>query len=217
MPSDPPVIYWDACVPLSYINGRADRLPQIEALMQQSGKDCHIITSVLSVTEVAFAKVEQDEKSLDPEVEEKISKLWQVGSPIQLVEFYEVIAVKAQKLMRAAIAKGWNLKPGDAIHLATADHIKKGGKNVTEFHTYDEGLEKYEELTEARFKICRPTAAQPVLAFQDTEAQHDNKGKPSQAETAEPVPAEIRGSDSGRVEGQAGTEEAKAIDPEEGG
>ena len=177
MPSDPPVIYWDACVPLSYINGRADRLPQIEALMQQSGKDCHIITSVLSVTEVAFAKLEQDAKILDPAVEEKISKLWQGGSPIQLVEFYEVIAIKAQRLMRAAILKGWNLKPGDAIHLATADHIKKSGKNVTEFHTYDEGLDKYQELVEKRFKIIRPTAQQPVMVFGESNADSKAAGK----------------------------------------
>lgn len=158
-----PVIYWDACVPLSYINGDAARLPTIEALMQQSGKDCQLITSVFSIAEVAFAKYEQDQMVLDAGIEAKISNLWQVGSPIQLVEFFEVIAVKAQALIRVAVSKGWTLKPGDAIHLATADHLK-----VSQFHTYDDGLDKYKELTNAHFDICRPVVAQTVMVFPAT-------------------------------------------------
>ena len=68
MLSDLKKVYWDSCVPLSYINGTADRIPHIEGLLQQSGKDLQIITSVFTVTEVAFAKEEQDEKVLDAAV-----------------------------------------------------------------------------------------------------------------------------------------------------
>jgi len=168
MSSDLKTVYWDACVPLSYINGTADRISDIEGLLQQSGKDLQIITSVFTVTEVAFAKVEQDAKVLDSEVEAKISTLWQVGSPIQLVEFYEVIAARARELMRAAIPHGWRLKPGDAIHLATADHMK-----VAEMHTYDEALHKYQELTYTKFPICQPIAAQANIVF---DAQQADKG-----------------------------------------
>ena len=106
MLSDLKTVYWDACVPLSYINGTADRIPHIEGLLQQSGKDLQIITSVFTLTEVAFAKAEQDAKVLDATVEAKISTLWQVGAPIKLVEFYEVIAARARELMRAAIRAG---------------------------------------------------------------------------------------------------------------
>ena len=169
MLSDLKKVYWDSCVPLSYINGTADRVPHIAGLLQQSGKDLQIITSVFTVTEVAFAKAEQDAKVLDAAVEAQISTLWQAGAPIQLVEFYEVIAVKAHKLMRTAIPRGWRLKPADAIHLATADHLK-----VSEMHTYDEELFKYQELTDTHFPICRPIANQASIAF---DAHHAGEGK----------------------------------------
>ena len=175
MLSDLKTVYWDACVPLSYINGTADRIPHIEGLLQQSGKDLQIITSIFTVTEVAFAKAEQDAKVLDATVEAKISTLWQVGAPIKLVEFYEVIAARARELMRAAIPRGWSLKPGDAIHLATADHLK-----VSEMHTYDEGLYRYKELTVTHFPICRPVATQPIIDF---DAHHADEGT---NETTEP-------------------------------
>lgn len=177
MLSDLKTVYWDACVPLSYINGTADRIPHIEGLLQQSGKDLQIITSVFTVTEVAFAKAEQDAKVLDATVEAKISTLWQVGAPIQLVEFYEVIAERARELMRAAIPRGWSLKPGDAIHLATADHLK-----VSEMHTYDEELYKYQELTDTHFPICRPIATQANIAFGEhhTDEETNETTEPNQ-------------------------------------
>jgi predicted nucleic acid-binding protein len=160
MLTDLPIIYWDACVPLSYINGITDRLPDIEGLLRKSGADFQLITSVYSIIEVAFAAIEQEAKTADPEIEEQISKLWALGSPIQTVEFYGLIAEKARKLMRDALSEGWSLKPGDALHLATADHLKVGA-----FHTYDEGLDKYEKITGTHFKICRPIATQPVIVM----------------------------------------------------
>jgi hypothetical protein len=110
MPSDLPRYYWDACVPLSYINGITERLQHIDAFMSRSGRDCELVTSVLSITEVAYATSEKDNKALDPNAETKISKLWQVGSPIKIVEFYELIAMKAQHLMRAATHPWMELK-----------------------------------------------------------------------------------------------------------
>jgi predicted nucleic acid-binding protein len=140
---DKPKIYWDACVPLSYINA---------SLRSHSPKS------------------EQKQIKLDSAQEERIAKLWRIGSPIQVVEFYELIAQKARNLMRSAIPEGWSLKTGDAIHLATADHLK-----VTEFHTYDDKLDKYETITETHFKICRPLASQPVMVLGAT--QYLNRGR----------------------------------------
>ena len=203
MLSDLKTVYWDACVPLSYINGTQNRIPHIEGLLKQSGKDLRIITSVFTVTEVAFAKAEQDAKVLDATVEAKISMLWQVGAPIQLVEFYEVIAAKARELMRAAIPHGWSLKPNDAIHLATADHLK-----VSEMHSYDEKLYKYKELTDTHFPICRPVATQPIIDF---DAHHTEEGtnepaEPNPQETAISISPGIRSSPSSPGEDQARTE-----------
>lgn len=158
--SDLPLVYWDACVPLSYINGEVDRLSQIEALLAESGKTLQLVTSILSITEVAAAKIEQDGKVLDADIEAKINSLWEVESPIEVVEFYELIAEDAKKLMRQGIPKGWKLKPPDAIHLATADRLK-----VSAFHTYDPALEKYSQLTQTKFPIGPPVAEQPVLVL----------------------------------------------------
>jgi predicted nucleic acid-binding protein len=158
MLNDLPLKYWDACVPLSYINGDPDRLPHIEALLQLSGKEFQIITSVISVTEVAFAKMEQDNKALDAEKEVAIQKLWNPGSPIQIVEFFELLANKAKELMRKGLEQGWKLKAPDAIHLATADHL-----HVSEFNTYDDKLAKFSLLTETKFNIVPPIASQPVM------------------------------------------------------
>jgi len=157
--SDLPLVYWDACVPLAYINGEANRLPHIQGLLQDSGKNIQIVTSILSITEVAFAKVEQDGKSPDADTEAKINKLWEIGSPIETVEFYELIAEDAKKLMRAGLPHGFSLKPADAIHLATADRLQ-----VTEFHTYDDvKLSNFSQFTKTKFPIIQPTARQAVI------------------------------------------------------
>jgi predicted nucleic acid-binding protein len=145
-------------VMLSYINGTPDRLPDIEALLGRSGKDCRLITSVLSIVEVAFAKQEQDAKALSDEQAAAIAELWEANSPISTSEFYQLIAEDAQALIREAMTRGWSLKAADAIHLATADRLK-----VVEFHTYDKSLEKYSEITKTKFKICAPVAGQLVM------------------------------------------------------
>lgn len=211
--SEKKLVYWDACVPLSYINGYAGRLSHIEGILQDG--DIQLITSVFSIVEVAFALREQQKKKLDPETEEKITKLWQVGSPILLVEFYELLAVKARNLMRAAVEKGFSLKPGDALHLATADHLK-----VTEFQTYDD-LAKFSELTESRLKICSPIAKQPVIvsapvppdkkAEEKPQPEAVSEAKEEAPKAAAQAPPAVQGSGSGPTEGQAG---AKAKEDE---
>ena len=170
MPDSLPFIYWDSCVPLSYINGTEDRVPHIAPLMKRSGKDFQIVTSVISITEVAFAKFEQDNKLLDQEIEDKIGNLWRVGAPIKLVEVFESVAVRAQRLMRASIEKGWSLKPADALHLATAHQLK-----VKEFHTYDEKLKKFVELTDNQFIIVAPISSEPHLPLVANDAKEEAK------------------------------------------
>ena len=162
--SDLPLVYWDANVPLAYINGEKDRLPHIQGLLLESGTKIQLVTSILSVAEVAWAKIEQDGKLLDLDTESKINKLWEVGSPIEVVEFYELIAEDAKRLIRTGIPRGWSLKPPDAIHLATADRLK-----VSEFHTYDDQkLEKFSELTRTKFPIKQPVAGQAVLLLPES-------------------------------------------------
>ena len=65
------LIYWDSCALLSYINGIQDRLPHLEALLQNSGRTnaksnpFQLVTSTTTIVEVAFGKVEQDGTLLD--------------------------------------------------------------------------------------------------------------------------------------------------------
>lgn len=110
---DLPFVYWDSCVFLSYINGIADRIANIDRLLSKSGKEFQIITSAVTIVEVAFAKVEQDQKALDEDTEEKIKGLWEPPSPIQLIEFYPLLGYEAKGLMRRSITLGWSLKPMD--------------------------------------------------------------------------------------------------------
>ncbi len=156
MPEPLPLIYWDSCVFLSYINGTADRLRDIDPLLNHSGKDFQIITSVFTAVEVAFAKIEQDGKALDPNIEGMIDGLWAPGSPVKLVEFHYGIALEARALIRVGLSSGWKLKPNDALHLATAKII-----SCKEFHTYETGLSKYSDAI--GLKIGPPLAAQLVL------------------------------------------------------
>lgn len=135
-------LYWDACVFLSAINANKERVPVITSLLDDcDAGNIKIYTSYLSVTEVAFAESEKQDSVLDDEIEEKINKLWQPPSPINLIEVDPFIVWDAKTLIRKAIKKGWGLKPADAIHLATAQRIK-----VKYFHTYD--MKKLAKFTE---------------------------------------------------------------------
>lgn len=156
MPDEPRQIYWDADVFLSYVNGIPDRMPDIDAFLDLSGKDLQILTSVVTMVEVALGKAEQDQRTLDPAVEAKIDQLWQANSPIKLVEFHPRIAAGAKDPMRDALTRGWSLKPLDAIHLSTARQ-----RGVTEFHAYDSDLVKYAGVV--GFPIGPPRAAAPRL------------------------------------------------------
>lgn len=149
-------IYWDACVFLSYVNGdRPERLQEIDPLLDQARKGLiDIFTSMVSVVEVAFGKVEQQGQQLDHAVEAKIGNLW--GPAIKRVEFYSLIAEDAKQLMREGLPRGWRLTPLDASHLATARRI-----DVDEFHTYDRQLFKYADMLD--FPIDEPKADQPQL------------------------------------------------------
>lgn len=126
-------VYWDANVFLAYINGDADRLPDIEGLLDdaKAGR-LEILTSTLTQAEVAYGAEEQTTQTLSSDVEEAISSFWHPDSPIKLVDFYPQIAAGALGLMRTAVTRGWSLKPFDALHLSTAQRMK-----VDAFHTYD--------------------------------------------------------------------------------
>ncbi len=129
--------------------------------------DIVIFTSTLSKVEVAFGATEQQAGALDPAVEARIDELWSTGSPVKLVEFHELLAQDARGLIRRAIAKGWSLKPADAIHLATAMRHR-----ATVCHTYDPGMPKF--ASEIGIPIEEPIATAPMLALRDAEPRPES-------------------------------------------
>lgn len=154
-PDAPKRYYWDSDVFLSYIGKVPERLSGIEAMLESAEKgEVEIITSMVTITEVAFAASEKIGRALDPATEDAISVLW--GPPIRLVEFHRLIAEDARTLIRAAMERGERLRPMDAIHLATA---RRSG--ATEFQTYDEQLRG--RIAAVGLTVSEPTALQQRL------------------------------------------------------
>ena len=157
MPNSGDTVYWDASVFLSYVNGEQERLPTIDALLEESRNgEFTIVTSTLSITEVAFAAMEKTQRALDPQVEQAIDALFADREVVTLVEFHELIAKEARRLMRRALTSGRSLKPPDAIHLATA--VQRGADVV---HTYDDRMLGYTDLTGLPIEL--PSTTSPRL------------------------------------------------------
>lgn len=155
--ADRPLIYWDSAVFLDYVNGVPEKLPVLDELLERagSGGDVEIATSVLSITEVAFGRLDQSKQRFDPRIQVAIDALW--ADPIvRQIDLYKEIAFDARDLVRSARLPGAGLKPADAIHLATARRI-----GVIEFQTYDSRLFRYS--SEVGFPIREPTTGQPRM------------------------------------------------------
>lgn len=159
MPDIHRVFYWDACVWLSYVNEIPDRVPVIEALLDDSANgQVKLYTSELSRVEVAFGASEQTQRHLDEGTEKRIDGLWANQRSVGLVEHHATISIVARGFMRASITRGWSLKPLDAVHLATAQWLKDSGIPVAEFHTYD-NLARFGSLVDG-FSIAQPHVLQ---------------------------------------------------------
>jgi predicted nucleic acid-binding protein len=161
MPSERRSIYRDADVCLSYISAIPDRLPILDALLADSASpngSIEIFTSYITQAEVVYAQQERTNRALDPHIESQIDQLWGAGSAIKLIETHDSILRETRQLMRAAMVKGWRLRPMDAIHLATAKWRK-----VSEFHTYDKELLRY--ANDVGFPILAPYTQQPRLTI----------------------------------------------------
>ena len=150
-------IYWDACCFVSYIARDPARFQDLEPIMDEANALKHdLFTSVLSVVEVAFCPNEKQKKQLSEEACRKIGNLWKASSPVKLVELHPLIAEEAQGLLRAKIPTGLRIKPADAIHLATAKHMK-----VDVIHTYESRWKKWGDVI--GIKVEEPKPFQPYL------------------------------------------------------
>ncbi len=152
-------LYWDSNVFLTYINGGPpDRVAEVEPILDAAdGKRLRILTSTLTIAEVAYAKHEIDTHQLEVDVEKKIDALWSGHPGITFIEMHSRIALDARNLIRSAVSQRIARPSGaDAVHLASARTL-----GVKVFHTYDH-LTQYEPLV--GFTIEEPTASQPYLS-----------------------------------------------------
>ncbi len=138
MASDRPRLYWDSCCFISYLNGDRTRseLRTLMADAQTSG--VLIVTSAISVAEVAYVAPEAPGRPLDPDVERRIEDMWRWRQAIRLVEVQAGLAARARALLRHALTNGWERNPRDAIHLASAQQV-----SASTVHTYDERWDRY--------------------------------------------------------------------------
>ena len=110
------------------------------------------MTSTVTIAEVWHAKAEIDGRAPDPEVARKISQLWNPSSsPVQLIDFHELIAREAVAILRSGIERGWRKTRGvDGIHLATA---KREGAHEL-LTTEGTKMQRWEPIIGC--KICPP-------------------------------------------------------------
>ena len=155
MPDTPKTIYWDSNCFLAYVNEETDRIDVLSALLDLSESgEINLYASIISQTEVAFSDSERRSRALEPETQHRIDDLWSDRRSIKPVEFNGTIGIAARGLIRGSVARGWSLKPLDAIHLATAQWLPNLGAQVDEFHTYDGGLPRYSSIV--GFPISEP-------------------------------------------------------------
>lgn len=125
MPAD--IQYVDANVLLAYVLEEDDRAPVVEQLLREAAEgNRRLITSTVSIVEVAFGAEKAKGGALDPGTLLTIDNLWSGGLPVGLAEASTRIMYEARDLARAARAQNRKLTPNDAIHLATAVRVEGG-------------------------------------------------------------------------------------------
>jgi predicted nucleic acid-binding protein len=159
---EPKRSYWDSSVFLAWINGEEERTDVVDALLQSARKgEITVVTSVLTITEVAYATAESQYGTPSAGVLHRIDALWDPPSPVTLAEFHRLIAVDARNMMRQALPGGRRLKPPDAIHMSTAVRSR-----CEEILTYDPKWAAY--AGELGVKIAEPSSAAVPLPFDKT-------------------------------------------------
>ncbi len=123
------IIYWDSNCFLAHLKAEEGRAEKCDGVLQRAKRgEVLIVTSALTLAEVLWLK---DGPRLPKEKAEIVQKFFRRS----YIRVYNV----TRKLAEDAQIYVWenNIKPKDAIHIATALHI-----NVNAFETFDEPLIK---------------------------------------------------------------------------
>lgn len=155
----PTYVYWDANCFLHYINETPECVNTLQGVLsevEQSEGKRKIVTSILSLVEVAHSGQELKNRTLNESVLNKIDQIFYDSSVVLLVEFSPFIAQQARDVMRIGLEQSLKRDPRDCIHLATAKYMK-----VSEAHTYDRALWAYSD--HLGITICEPRVQKPRL------------------------------------------------------
>lgn len=160
MAVSPKRVLWDACAWIALIQQEKaiiadgiDRYTRCRTVINLASKGkIEIVCSALCLAEVCKNK---DVRDQDPS---HIARFFE-HEYLLTVALGREIAETARKLMMAGIPK---LKPADACHVASAIEVP----DVTEMHTFDEGLiaqsGKLQKRDGGSLKICYPDAGVPI-------------------------------------------------------
>jgi predicted nucleic acid-binding protein len=159
MPADARRIYFDANVFLAYVGNELGRADTVQTLLDEARRgQIEILTSTLSIAEVAFGAHERDH-GLTEAGEEAIDHLWAPASPIILVDVSQAVTRSARTLIRKAKIDGvGGLRGADAIHLATARMF-----GCDELFTYENEARRLRWQEIAELAVSEPVTNLPQL------------------------------------------------------
>lgn len=129
MPNKPILLYWDSCVFISAIQKSDGRYPILEAIIEQAkAENAVIVTSAFTIAEVVKESGDAESKQ-------------SAMDAAKIRDFFENDYLAIRNVdrhigeMAAEFVRLHNVKPPDAIHLATALNSK-----CACLHTYDKKL-----------------------------------------------------------------------------
>lgn len=161
MPADQRRVYADANVFLAYIGNEEGRAEIVRAVLDEARRgEIEIVTSVLSIAEVAYGAHERDH-GLTEAGEEAIEQLWTPASPITLVDVSQAVTRNARTIIREARKQGLSgIRGADAIHLATARMF-----GCDEIFTYEGDARRttWQQIT--GITVSEPVTNTPQLDF----------------------------------------------------
>ena len=162
MPPDrAPRVYLDANVLLAYVADEENRADTVQSILEDARQSrIEILTSVLSITEVAYVQTDAGDE-LSSESEAAIDELWKPASPITLVDVSETVVREARSVIRRAKRAGVRaVRSADAIHLASAAlHA------CDRFFTYENESTRRRWDTLIKASVTEPFADAPQLGF----------------------------------------------------
>ena len=161
MPANLRRVYFDANVFLAFVGNEEGRAGIVQALLDEARRgEIEIVTSVLSIAEVAYGAHERDH-GLTEVGEEAIEQLWTPASPVTLVDVSQAVTRNARTIIREAKTQGLSgFRGADAIHLATARMF-----GCDEIFTYEAMSRRTQWQTITGISVTEPITDTPQLGL----------------------------------------------------